>query len=577
MTNIHMANLAVEVNGSKLSPGAMNRMESVIVDQSLHKPNMFVVSFADEEAKILSTTGLRVGSTVKVSSDGWRSDQVRLLIEGEVTAIEGTYDSLAAKTIVRGYDRTHRMHRGRRTTTFQNVKDSDIAQTIASHLGCSIGTIDDTGATLDHVAQFNQTDWEFLTARAREIGFETCIEDGKFHFRKPIEATTGPDAPQGETPSTAQLVLGDDLLSFRPRLSTVGQPGDVKVRAWDPKAKQVILGSSPAGSSHVDLGADLAKMSQSFGDATHTIVDRPITSQDEADRIAAGGAQQAGSSGIDAEGTVVGNPDLGAGVAVNISGVADPFNGRYTLTEARHIFEHGDYLTHIGISGRRDRSLLAISSVGAPFSHPSAGGPPVPGVVIGQVTDNNDPDDTGRVKVKFPWLSDNYESDWCRVCQLGAGPDSGAVWLPEVNDEVLLAFEFGDVRRPFVVGNLYNGQDKPKLGDGLFDSGKVNRRGFVSRSGHRMIFFDDSSNLGIALLSADNSCRISLNQTNGEIHIHCDGKVTIDTDNGDVNINGGADISVQAQGNLTLSANSDLSIKANGTLDIQGNLVKINS
>ena len=76
--------------------------------------------------------------------------------------------------------------------------------------------------------------------------------------------------------------------------------------------------------------------------------------------------------------------------------------------------------------------------------------------------------DLARVKLKFPWLSDDYESEWARVAQLGAGHHRGAVWLPEVNDEVLVAFEHGDTRRPFVVGELYNGVDSP-LGDGLVD------------------------------------------------------------------------------------------------------------
>ncbi len=90
-------------------------------------------------------------------------------------------------------------------------------------------------------------------------------------------------------------------------------------------------------------------------------------------------------------------------------------------------------------------------------------------MVIGVVTAVDDPESLGRVKVKFPWLADDYESWWARVAQLGAGPDRGAVWLPEVNDEVLVAFEHGDTRRPYVVGGLCNGVDNPPFGDGLID------------------------------------------------------------------------------------------------------------
>ncbi|HWE57107.1 MAG TPA: VgrG-related protein [Acidimicrobiales bacterium] len=548
--------LLVEADGSELTAPAMQRLTNLVVDNSLHKPDMFVITFADDEAEVMGATHLRVGSQITVTANGWMNDEMLTLIEGEVTSIEAAYEGMASETIIRGYDKSHRLHRGSRTATYNNVKDSDIAQTIANRLGCEIGTIDDSGTTLDYVAQFNQTDWEFLSARAREIGFEMSVTEGKFNFRRPISASTGPDSPDGGLPSSTQLTYGFDLRTFHPRVSAVGQPGDVAVRSWDPMQKQVIQSSSSNSASHFAVATDLSQLTESFGDATHTIVDRPVGTQGEADRIAQAGAAQTGSSGFEGEGMVLGNPTLRPGVPVNISGVVDPFNGRYTLTETRHVFQAGDYLTHFTVSGQRDRSLLGLTSSGGSHSRPSAGGAPIPGVVIAQVTDNNDPNNLGRVKLKFPWLSDDYESDWCRYCQLGAGPSSGAHWWPEVNDEVLVAFEFGDVRRPYVVGNLHNGQDTPNLGDSLFNGGQVARRGFVSRAGHMMVFFDDSSKMGVALLTADSSCKVALNQTSGEIHISCSGQVTIETDSGDVTVNSGGDVNVSSNGDVSVTASA---------------------
>jgi phage protein D len=565
----------VEMDGSELSRALAGRLEAVVVDQSLHKPSMFALTFADHGTDVISEANIRIGSAVKITADGWFSDDYLCLISGEVTSIEADYDHLATRTVVRGYDPSHRLHRGTRTETYRNVKASDIAATLASRLGCEVGTIDDTEVTHDYVAQVNQSDWDFLAARAREIAFELTVEDGHFNFRRPTEASEGPDAPDGGRPTSTRLVFGLDLITFHPRISAVGQPGDVRVRAWDPNAKNVILGSSDARAGHVDLTTKPAGLSGAFPNATHVIVDRPLGTQDEADRVAAAGAEQLGSCGFEAEGTVLGNPSLGAGVSVNISGLADMFNGRYRLTQCCHLFDRSGYYTQIGISGRRDRSLLGLTSTAAPSHRPSASGAAFPGVVIGQVTDNNDPDALGRLKVKLPWLSDDYESDWCRMSQLGAGPDSGAVWLPEVNDEVLLAFEFGDLRRPHIIGSLYNGQDKPRLGDGLFDSGKVKRRGFVSRAGHRLVFLDDANQLGIALISADGKCRVALDQTDGEVRVHCQGKVTIDTDQGDISLKSGGNLSVQAQGNLELKA-SDIKIESNASVAIKGSIIRLN-
>ena len=102
----------------------------------------------------------------------------------------------------------------------------------------------------------------------------------------------------------------------------------------------------------------------------------------------------------------------------------------------------------------------------------------------------NDPNQLGRVKVSFPWLSDSFTSDWARMVQVGAGNNRGASFLPEVNDEVLVAFEQGDWRRPYVLGSLHNGVDKPMLGSDLIDgtSGAVKRRGIISRTATPLSF-----------------------------------------------------------------------------------------
>ena len=85
--------------------------------------------------------------------------------------------------------------------------------------------------------------------------------------------------------------------------------------------------------------------------------------------------------------------------------------------------------------------------------------------MVGQVSDAKDPQNSGRVRVKLPMLSDDYVSDWARTVYPGAGKDRGLVVVPEVGDEVLVAFEHGDMRRPYVLGGLFNGVDTPPSGE----------------------------------------------------------------------------------------------------------------
>jgi uncharacterized protein involved in type VI secretion and phage assembly len=162
------------------------------------------------------------------------------------------------------------------------------------------------------------------------------------------------------------------------------------------------------------------------------------------------------------------------------------------------------------------------------------------------------------------------------MVQVGAGSERGGVFLPEVNDEVLVAFDRGDWRQPYVLGGLYNGVDKPKLGSGLVDgtSGAVKRRGLVSKNGHMLVFFDDSSSDGLALLTGGGSLKVSLNNGQSSIKISSSGKVAIE---------GNADVSIKAGGSLSLEATSQLSLKgasvqinSDADVSVSGTPIKLN-
>ncbi|HET9847368.1 MAG TPA: VgrG-related protein [Candidatus Dormibacteraeota bacterium] len=560
----------ISIDGSPLSDQVSQQLEQVLVEHHQHLPDMFVISFHDPGRDILGQAGAKVGSTVviKVTPPGGSSPET--LINGEITSREAHYHAHHTRSLIRGYDKSHRMHRGRRTETYKNVTDSDIAQKVAQRAGLTIGQIDSTSGTFDLVSQANQSDWDFLKSRAREIGYELTMEDGKFYFRQPKQAANAPSTGDFQNHSDPlQLVSGDDLIELQVRVTSAEQVNDVKVRGWDPDQKQVVIGSANAGTvAASSLPDDPASLANTFGGPTFTAVNRPLAKQPEVDAAAKAIAEAISSAYAEADGIALGNPKLKAGSTVSLGVVGDEFAGKYTLTSARHVFAEGGYRTHFAVNGRQDRTLLGLTSLGSSNGHASAGGAPINGVVVAVVTDNNDPNNLARVKLKFPWLDDNYESDWARLAQLGAGPNSGVLWIPEVNDEVLVAFEHGDIRRPYVVGQLYNGQDKPNEGSGLFDNGKVKRRGFISRKGHKFIFFDDDNKKGVAILSEDGNYKISLNETTKEIHIKSSEKITVESGK-DMTLKSGADLNLEAQQGLTVKAGAKLTLKGSqgGELD----------
>jgi len=175
------------------------------------------------------------------------------------------------------------------------------------------------------------------------------------------------------------------------------------------------------------------------------------------------------------------------------------------------------------------------------------------GVAVGLVTNNQDPDGLGRVKVKYPWLGDDDESYWARLVVPMAGNDRGTWFLPEVDDEVLIAFDHGSLDFPYVLGALWNGKDKPPESN---SDGKNNHRTIKSRSGH-IIRMDDT----------DGSEKLEIIDKTGK------NKIVIDSSQNSVTIEAGGDIKLTAKGKLTLSGNGvELQSQANGSFKASGNL-----
>jgi Rhs element Vgr protein len=550
----------VEVGGSALAADIEGQLESALVVDRLAMPDMFTLVFRDPSRDILGKAGLEIGKKVKISTTSLTGDDPEPLITGEVTSIEAEYDTLGTRAVVRGYDKSHRLAAGRRTATYQNTKYSDIAQQIAGGAGLQ-ADVDTSDGTYEHVFQVNQSDLDFLYGLARQIGFDCRVDDETLMFKKPIESSGAPGEGDFESLNPVQLVWGANLLEFRARMSAVAQVAKVEVRGWDPAAKEAVIGTADAIATNAELTTSAAELAGKFGGQTLVVVNHGVESQQAADQLAQARAEQIGSAGFEATAVAVGSPALKAGVAVSVSGIDPALAGKWVISGSRHEFGAGAYRTSLEFTGRQDRSILGLVSQG------SAGMPErLPGVAIALVDDNDDPDDMGRVRLRFPWMGEDAVSFWARVAMPGAGKDYGMVWIPQVGDEVLVAFEHGDPSHPFVIGALWNGTDTPPLGDSLFDAGKVKRSGFVSRSGHKLVFFDDSGDSGIALISSNNKFRISLNETKSQIHVYFDGKLLLE---------GTGDVEVKTQGNFKVDA-SGVEIKASGQTAIKGATVALN-
>lgn len=195
------------------------------------------------------------------------------------------------------------------------------------------------------------------------------------------------------------------------------------------------------------------------------------------------------------------------------------------------------------------------------------------GVVIGIVTSLEDPDGLGRVKLQYPWLDDESESPWARIMSFMAGAGRGAVFRPMVGDECLLLFEHGDMRFPYVIGSVWNGQDAMPSERG--EDSDNNIRMIKSRSGHQIILDDTDGSEKIEVIDASGENKITIDTANNAITLTSNQDITLSATSGKITLDA-QELEIKSSGATTIESGDSLEVKASSTLDIVGSTVNLN-
>ncbi len=551
--------LKIKVKGQDLQPDVMSKVLSATIDQNTHMPGMFILRLQDTGLKLLNDNVFDLGDAVEISAPKPDGSMV-ILIKGEVTGLEPDYrEGMVSELIVRGFDKSHRLTRKRRSVAYINIKDSDIASQIASSAGLT-SEVETTQTVYPHIYQHNQTDLEFLNERARRIGYEFFVSDDKLYFRK----------PKGSENSGITLTWGGELLAFKPRMKLSEQVDEVVVRGWDVDKKQAIVGRAQNGNlapqfSQQQDGSRLAK--DHFGEGKWVITNQFVVSQEDANNLAAAQMNEISGKFVEAEGVALRRPDITAGKTVEVSALADRFNGSYLVTSAVHSFSPTGFKTTFSVSGMR--AGLISEQLGQEPAHNRFNG-----LIPAIVTNTDDPLKIGRVKVKFPTLTEDHESNWARVLVLGSADKTGMCIIPEVGDEVLAAFVSGNFDYPVVIGGVYNGTTKlPPEVEGAPSGEMPKVRTWHSAKGHYLAMYDNDKNKVEIVTHAGQS--ITLDDQAKKIIIKTD-SVTLTIEGSKLNLETGADVSIKAGSNMKLEASGNLEIKAGGQVTIKGATINLN-
>ena len=348
----------VYVSCGSIKPVADADIHSLVVDQDVDQPDMCVLTVNNASHRYSNDVRLGDELEVKIGGSGGTS-----IFKGEVVGLEPLYKTGGeSKCIVRAFNRLHRLLRGKKSRTFVDKKDSDIAQTIASDNGLT-AQVNATQVANKHIYQHNQTDLEFLRLLAARNGYEVLVEDKTLHFRKPR-----PDKDSGVELSINEKGGGVTLKSFTPRLSSATMVHEVEVRSWNPEKKEEIVARASAQNSSLGQKGGAANTTEAFGSKVHFTVDHPVTSLEEAQKMAEAKLSAILMSYIQGDGLAIGHPHLKAGIVVKVTvnpdQATDRFNGKYYVVGASHRYSHsgtgggggsqggGGYVTAIRV--RRD-------------------------------------------------------------------------------------------------------------------------------------------------------------------------------------------------------------------------------
>lgn len=552
----------IKVSGRDLAAAWLDRLTGVRVDLQLGLVGRATLRFRDFGTALAEASLFALGTAVTIGQlDG------APFFSGTVVGVSlDQGESRQPELVVTVDDAAHQMTLHTVTRTYLNSSYSTIVGGIAAGYRLSATSARAESTIQSYVLQ-SGTDLDFLN--------EICARTGRVWWVQ--GGTTLRFEKAGTSDRTVKLVFGQDLDGFSVRASSL-RPDEVQVVGWDPDQQQEIVGDS-APLLAKPKGALVDPYVAGGRAGTLVVRDAAPLTADEADEMASSIFAATASDGVVARGSGDFNAALALAVTVEVAD-AGPASGSYLVTAVEHVYDVHGFVTRFTAGPHRPRHLVDVLGVPAASSGFTLGG-----VLTGVVTNLADPDRAGKVRVMYSTQGGMVESPWARMVTLGAGKGRGLEFQPEVGDEVLIAFEQGDTRRPLVLGGLFSAKNtlptSPTAGN--VDGSKVAYRRITSRLGHVIELADGTQDAAkyvlIQLAGGEHKLRIGadktdLTVTDKQVTITNGGAKIVFSDAGDVTIEGKT-ITLKAETTIGVEAGTKATIKGTEAVDVQGGDVQV--
>ncbi|HKI33539.1 MAG TPA: phage baseplate assembly protein V [Gemmataceae bacterium] len=534
MSDYYAPRFEIRITGITLGEDVTNQVVRVSYENNADLADMFTLELRNSGNQFTDSPLFDLDKAVEIHM-GYGADLQPMML-GLITSVQPVFPADGPMMMrVSGYDKSYKLrHNQPARVPYRYMPDSAIAALIAVEAGL-IPVVDPSIYFHEQIQQTG-SDMAFLKERARANFFETYVWWDQLYFRFP-------------RPQLQAYVLqwGKNLSSFSPRLSAAGMAGLQVIRGYNEELAQAIIGI--ASGVALDLNNVVEKLGTAVFDlltslGRNVLRDQNVSSPLDATALAISLLRDLLEGMYEGEGECVGIPDLRANSSVEVRGVGKRFSGQYRLKKVTHTIDDHGYRTRFEVSQRDGTGLLPLLRKKIVEMPPPNEAKTVDGVAVAKVTNNVDPEARGRVKLSFPWFSDDYESDWTRCATPMAGSGVGAYFLPDVGDEVLVAFTQGDFNSPVVLGGLWNGVARPPL---TLPNPRNLVRLIKTKAGST-ITIDDTPGAGKIEVKNAGGTSVTLN-ANGTVTIH------------------GLNVELTADQNITLKA-VNVNVSVSGTMDV---------
>lgn len=438
---------------------------------------------------------------------------------------------------------------------FSGLTDSGIIQKIVGAHGLS-ATVDSTSAVQEVMFQKSATDWDFILARAAFNGFITILDDDKVTVGKP------------DFTSDAVLTVGygDSLISFNAELNAERQPPTLAAAAWDPQTLALITSSAAEPSMNAQGNLTAKSFSEKLSQAELKLISSAPMAQDDLKAWADSTLLRLRMNAMRGTVSFIGNASAKPGKLLELTGLGLRFNGTAFISMVRHTMENGQWITSVRF-GAPDKPIFEKEH----FSYTPANGqmPAIHGLQLAKVVKiSEDPASQYRIQVKPASNASEQKGIWARLASYYATSGAGAVFCPEVGDEVILGFLESDPRYPIVLGSLFSKSNVPPLTQA---DEKNNVKALYTRSKLQLNFDDDKK---IIKITTPGNNMITISDDGKSIEIKDQQSNSIKLDDSGILLDSKKDITLKATGNINVQATGKVAMKATQDMELNGMNIK---